>query len=194
MQDSKTSQSIEPAAAAPDLSPTGSLLAAEGLAPQTDIASADLLLSSETDPDQSSTGIDLPEDLPPPICSSLSPAETLQLFDDALCCAFDLETLEEIGEDFQERLDPLNQEDTDKATRIFLKHERRIDDAEKPYRRPASSLLGLPFMRSRRRRVRSGPRSRPIFTLADLHTRNRVAILTHRPQIQDTEEEVDEGQ
>jgi hypothetical protein len=194
MQDSKTSQSIEPAAAAPDLSPTGSLLAAEGVALQADITSSDMLLSSETDPDQSSAGIDLPEDLSSPENHLLTPAETLQLFDDALCCAFDLETLEEIREDFQERLDPLNQEDTDKAARIFLNHERRIEDAEKPYRRPASSLLGMPFMRPRRRRVRSGPRRRTSLTLADLHTRNRVAILTHRPQIQDTEEEVDEGQ
>jgi hypothetical protein len=58
MQDSATSQSIEPAAAAPDLSPTGSLLAAEGVALQADITSSDMLLSSETDPDQSSTEID----------------------------------------------------------------------------------------------------------------------------------------
>jgi len=123
MQDSKTSQSIEPAAAAPDLSPTGSLLAAEGVALQADITSSDMLLSSETDPDQSSTEIDFHGGLSSPDCHSLSPSETLQLFDDALCCAFDLETLEEIREDFQERLDHLKQEDTDKAARIFLNHE-----------------------------------------------------------------------
>jgi len=48
------------------------------------------------------------------------------LFDDALCCAFDPETLEEIREEFQPKIDGLGRNYIEQAGRVFLKHEERV--------------------------------------------------------------------
>ena len=50
------------------------------------------------------------------------------LFDDALCCAFDPETLEEIREEFQPKIDRLGRTAIEQAGRIFLIHEKRVVD------------------------------------------------------------------
>ncbi|NBS88279.1 MAG: hypothetical protein EBS60_09435, partial [Verrucomicrobia bacterium] len=62
--------------------------------------------------------------------SFLNPSDTLELFDSALACAQDTETLEEIREEFNERLDRLDTEGLQEAGRIFLRHEKRIRVAE----------------------------------------------------------------
>jgi len=50
----------------------------------------------------------------------------ITLFDDALCCAFDPETLEEIREEFQPKIDRLAKTHIEQAGRVFLKHEGRV--------------------------------------------------------------------
>ena len=58
------------------------------------------------------------------------PADAAQLIEDfgnALCCAFDHETLEEIREEFQPKIDALGREHIAHAGRLFLTHEQRIE-------------------------------------------------------------------
>ncbi|MCX8498128.1 MAG: recombinase RecT, partial [Caulobacteraceae bacterium] len=50
----------------------------------------------------------------------------ITLFDDALCCAFDPETLEEIREEFQPKIDRLGSNFIEYAGRVFLRHEQRV--------------------------------------------------------------------
>jgi len=50
------------------------------------------------------------------------------LFDDALCCAFEPETLEEIREEFQPKIDRLGRTAIEEAGRVFLIHENRVAD------------------------------------------------------------------
>ena len=52
----------------------------------------------------------------------------ITLFDDALCCAFDPETLEEIREEFQPKIDRLGSDFIEYAGRVFLRHEQRVED------------------------------------------------------------------
>jgi RecT family len=63
------------------------------------------------------------------ILSSTEDATSLiTLFDDALCCAFDPETLEEIREEFQPKIDNLGSDFIEYAGRVFLRHEQRVED------------------------------------------------------------------
>jgi hypothetical protein len=63
-----------------------------------------------------------------------SASDTLELFDSALACAKDEETLEEIREEFTERIDRLDSGSLQEAGRIFLQHERRIRSTEEAYK------------------------------------------------------------
>jgi hypothetical protein len=62
-----------------------------------------------------------------------SASDTLELFNSALACARDEETLEEIREEFTERIDRLESTDFQEAGRIFLKHEKRIKATEEAF-------------------------------------------------------------
>ena len=66
--------------------------------------------------------------------SFLNPSETLELFDSALACARDAETLEEIREEFNERIDRLDSGSLQEAGRIFLRHEKRIKTLEEAFK------------------------------------------------------------
>jgi len=156
---------------------------------------------------------DLPRRAPPPPPPLLSPAyeqvaeETgfqthedanalVNLFDDALCCAFDPETLEEIREEFQPKIDRLGRTAIEEAGRVFLIHERRVVDINMyPSRQPhiddqsmetkiCSSAKNTSSSRpgrtatSRRRAPRGSitSRARPIPLLA-LDARRRLSSL-----------------
>jgi hypothetical protein len=61
-------------------------------------------------------------------------SDTLELFDSALACANDGETLEEIREEFNERIDRLDSAELQEAGRIFIRHEKRIRATEEAYK------------------------------------------------------------
>ncbi|MBW8617176.1 MAG: recombinase RecT [Hyphomicrobiales bacterium] len=63
-----------------------------------------------------------------------SASVTLELFDSALACAKDEETLEEIREEFTERIDRLDSGSLQEAGRIFLRHEKRIRATEAAFK------------------------------------------------------------
>jgi hypothetical protein len=61
-------------------------------------------------------------------------SDTLELFDNALACAKDEETLEEIREEFNERIDRLDSAGLQESGRIFLRHEKRIRATEAAFK------------------------------------------------------------
>jgi hypothetical protein len=69
-----------------------------------------------------------------------SASDTLELFDSALACAKDEETLEEIREEFTERIDRLDSESLQEAGRIFLRHEKRIRATEVTFKIKSQSF------------------------------------------------------
>ena len=72
-----------------------------------------------------------PPPVSPPTSFLTEPTQLLEDFDNALCCAFDPETLEEIREEFQPKIDVLGSELIDHAGRIFLRHEQRVQQIDK---------------------------------------------------------------
>jgi hypothetical protein len=66
-------------------------------------------------------------------------SDTLELFDSALACAKDEETLEEIREEFNERIDRLDRAGLKQAGQIFLRHEKRIRATEEAYKTNSES-------------------------------------------------------
>jgi hypothetical protein len=69
-----------------------------------------------------------------------SASDILELFDSALACAKDEETLEEIREEFNERIDRLDSTGLQEAGRIFIKHEKRIKTLEEAFKIKAQSF------------------------------------------------------
>ena len=63
-----------------------------------------------------------------------SASETLELFDSGLACAKDMATLEEVREEFTERIDRLDTDGLQEAGRIFLRHEKRIEATEAAFK------------------------------------------------------------
>jgi hypothetical protein len=63
-----------------------------------------------------------------------SASVTLELFDSALACAKDEETLEEIREEFNQRIDRLDSGSLQEAGRIFLRYEKRIRATEEAFK------------------------------------------------------------
>ncbi|MBW8618655.1 MAG: recombinase RecT [Hyphomicrobiales bacterium] len=101
----------------------------------------DLQVPSKTEkqPSTSSQYLDKKEDLP--VLSESAEAtdyqnasDTLELFDSALACARDTETLEEIREEFDRRIDRLDSGRLQEAGRIFIRHEKRIRATEEAYK------------------------------------------------------------
>ena len=68
-------------------------------------------------------------DIPPG--TSLSPAELLDLYDQALACGRDEATLLEIGEEFAPRLARLSRQDLAQAERIQARHQERVANPDR---------------------------------------------------------------
>jgi len=137
--------------------------------------------------------------------SFLSSSEILDLFDSALACAKDTETLEEIREEFQERIDCLDTENLQEAGRIVLRHEKRIEATERAFLESAqwqdennqsddanqseygdtvdepSDRIGKEPLSPHRNRRRFSTRPRKGLTLAELNARRKVDLLKYRP-------------
>ncbi|MEI6572486.1 MAG: recombinase RecT [Alphaproteobacteria bacterium] len=142
--------------------------------------------------------------------SFLNPSDTLELFDSALACAQDTETLEEIREEFNERLDRLDTEGLQEAGRIFLRHEKRIRVAEGVFtnngKQPdeplenededsSEEITGRTAKESlspHRTRRRFSIRPRKGLTLAELNARRKIDLLKYLPQANPQKDEADE--
>ena len=142
--------------------------------------------------------------------SFLSSPETLELFDSALACAQDTETLEEIREEFNERIDRLNNESLQEAGRIFLRHEKRIQAAEEALANDAkqpdepleegdddlsediTGRIGKGSLSPHRTRRRLSIRPRKGLTLAELNARRKIDLLKYFPQAKAQKDEADE--
>jgi hypothetical protein len=139
-----------------------------------------------------------------------NPSETLELFDSALACAQDTETLEEIREEFNERIDRLDNESLQEAGRIFLRHEKRISVTEEAFTDDAkqsdypseegeddlseglSGRIGKESLSPHRARRRFSIRPRKGLTLAELNARRKVDLLKYLPQAKAQKDEADE--
>jgi hypothetical protein len=146
----------------------------------------------------------------PEIDSYLNPSDTLDLFDSALACAQDTETLEEIREEFNELIDRLDNESLQEAGRIFLRHEKRIRVAEQTFADDAKQLddpskegdddlseditgrIGKGSLSPHRTRRRFSIRPRKGLTLAELNARRKVDLLKYLPQAKAQKDEADE--
>ena len=121
------------------------------------------------------------------------PANHTQLIDDfdhALCCAFDPETLEEIREEFQPKIDTLGSHFIEHAGRIFLRHEQRVQRLSDPLTddAPKNMMVGqidhrVFSVRSRRlsqRARRSKPA--PTLSLLALNARQRLSAIRQQSE------------
>lgn len=142
--------------------------------------------------------------------SFLNPSATLDLFDSALACAQDTETLEEIREEFNERIVRLDTGSLQEAGRIFLRHEKRIRVAEEAFTDDAKQLddpseegdddlseditgrIGKGSLSPHRTRRRFSIRPRKGLTLAELNARRKVDPLKYFPQAKAQKDEADE--
>jgi hypothetical protein len=141
--------------------------------------------------------------------SFLNPSDALDLFDSALACAQDQETLEEIREEFNERLDQLDNESLQEAGRIFLRHEKRITLTEQSFADGAKEAddtsddedlgpteemtghIGKGLLCPHRRR-RFSIRPRKGLTLAELNARRKVDLLKYLPRADTDKDDTDE--
>jgi len=131
------------------------------------------------------------------VSSTEDATSLITLFDDALCCAFDPETLEEIREEFQPKIDRLGSNFIEYADRVFLRHEQRVqqinnhiadDDHENG---SAHSQRAVMFDRRPRRQPQKTRRSAraPSVSLLALNSRQRLSAIQH--QRDKTEEDND---
>jgi hypothetical protein len=139
-----------------------------------------------------------------------SPSDSLDLFDSALACAQDAETLEEIRDEFNERIDRLDTESLQKAGRIFLRHEKRIQaleeafaDDEKQSDEPSeqededspddiTGRIGKGSLSPHRRRRPLPTRSRKGLSLAELNARRKIDLSKYQDKAKDFEVDHDE--
>jgi hypothetical protein len=142
--------------------------------------------------------------------SFLNPSDTLDLFDSALACAQDIETLEEIREEFNERIDRLDTEGLQEAGRIFLRHEKRIrvveeafavdaeqtdDPSEEGDQHPSEGIsgrIGKESLSHHGSRRRFSIRPRKGLTLAELNARRKIDLLKYLPRAKTKKDEADE--
>jgi hypothetical protein len=111
-------------------------------------------------------------------------------FDNALCCAFDTETLEEIREEFQPKIDALGSDFIEHAGRIFLRHEQRVQRLTIPItdEAPDSGLAGHINHRAFSVRTRHlNQRARrskgtPSLSLLALNARQRLSAIRQQPE------------
>ena len=154
-------------------------------------------LSAPTDIDPNpNTNINTDEDNT--LTSTEDATSLITLFDDALCCAFDPETLEEIREEFQPKIDRLGSDFIEYAGRVFLRHEQRVqqinnhtadDDHENGGAHSQRAIMFNPRPRRQPQKTRRSARA-PSVSLLALNARQRLsAIYDH--QKDKTEEEND---
>jgi hypothetical protein len=112
----------------------------------------------------------------------------ITLFDDALCCAFEPETLEEIREEFQPKIDRLGSDFIEYAGRVFLRHEQRVqqinnhiadDDHENGSAHSQRAVMFNPRPRRQPQRSRRSARS-PSVSLLALNARQRLSAIHHQ--------------
>ena len=112
----------------------------------------------------------------------------ITLFDDALCCAFDPETLEEIREEFQPKIDRLGSDFIAYAGRVFLRHEQRVqqindhtadDDHENDIAHSQRAALFNPRPRRQPQKTRRSALS-PSVSLLALNARQRLSAIHHQ--------------
>jgi hypothetical protein len=143
-----------------------------------------------------------------------SPSDSLDLFDSALACAQDTETLEEIREEFNERIDQLDNASLQEAGLIFLRHEKRIRATEETFAddanqsddpsedqseegdddlyEGATGRIGKGSLSPHRTRRRFSTRPRKGLTLAALNARRKIDLLKYLPRADTHKEEGDE--
>ena len=116
------------------------------------------------------------------------PANQTQLidnFDHALCCAFDTETLEEIREEFQPKIDTLGSDFIEDAGRIFLRHEQRVQQltditTDEAHKNTAAGCRDYPIFSLRTRRLSQRARrskATPSLSLLALNARQRLSAI-----------------
>jgi hypothetical protein len=121
-----------------------------------------------------------------------------------------METLEEIREEFNERIDCLDTESLQEAGRIFLRHEKRIRVTEKTFANDAkqsddpseegdddlsqglSGRIGKGSLSPHRTRRRFSIRPRKGLTLAELNARRKIDLLKYLPQAKAQKDAADE--
>jgi len=140
--------------------------------------------SADTDPNNNTnTHTNTDEDKIVP--STEDATSLITLFDDALCCAFDPETLEEIREEFQPKIDTLGNDFIAEAGRIFLRHEQRVRQLTDPATHEIPKTLGSAHIDHRgfslrtRRLSQRARRSKatPSLSLLALNARQRLSAL-----------------
>ena len=127
------------------------------------------------------------------LSATTQPANHTQLIDDfdhALCCAFDTETLEEIREEFQPKIDTLGSDFIAHAGRIFLRHEQRVQRLTHPLKdgAPKNEMAGHSdhrvFSVSSRRLSQRARRSKgiPTLSLLALNARQRLSAIKQQSE------------
>ena len=122
---------------------------------------------------------------PPFITQQNNPNQLIEDFDNALCCAFDAETLDEIREEFQPKIDTLGSDFIADAGGIFLRHERRVRQLTDPATYEFPKYLGsghidhqLSSLRTRRLNQRARrSKGMPSLSLLALHARQRLSAI-----------------
>jgi len=150
------------------------------------------LLTTDIDPNNNTN---TNTDADKTVSSTEDATSLITLFDDALCCAFDPETLEEIREEFQPKIDGLGRDFIEYAGRVFLRHEQRVqqinndiaDDAHKigsAHSQRAAVFNARP--RRQPQKIRRSARSPSVSLLAP-NARQRLSAIHH--QQEDAEED-----
>ena len=127
-----------------------------------------------------------PDPLDPPVITQQNnPTQLIEDFDNALCCAFDAETLEEIREEFQPKIDTLGSDFIAEAGRIFLRHEQRVQQLTDPatydaHKNAAAGQIDHHLFSLRTRRLNQRARrskGTPSLSLLALHARQRLSAI-----------------
>ena len=122
------------------------------------------------------------------VSSTEDATSLITLFDDALCCAFDTETLEEIREEFQPKIDRLGSDFIEYAGRVFLRHEQRVqqinnhiagDDHENDIAHSQRAAMLNPRPRRQPQKTRRSARA-PSVSLLALNARQRLSAIHHQ--------------
>ena len=122
---------------------------------------------------------------PPVITQQKNPTQLIEDFDNALCCAFDTETLEEIREEFQPKIDTLGSDFIAEAGRLFLRHEQRVQRLTEPvldeaHKNGAENHINHRTFSLRTRRLSQRARrskGTPSLSLLALNARQRLSAL-----------------
>jgi hypothetical protein len=122
---------------------------------------------------------------PPFITQQNNPNQLIEDFDNALCCAFNAETLDEIREEFQPKIDTLGSDFIAEAGRIFLRHEQRVQRLTDPisdeaHKNGAESHIDDRIFSLRARRLSQRARrykATPSISLLVLNARQRLSAI-----------------